>query len=123
MQNIKWISTTREQYWQEKQPEQDVEAAVNLTVTDEAKRVIEGFGGCFNELGYHALGQLTESEQQKVYDALFSPEGDCRFTICRLPIGASDYALDWYSHNETEDDFEMEHFSIERDRRFLIPYI
>ncbi|MEM1504640.1 glycoside hydrolase family 30 protein [Domibacillus sp. 8LH] len=123
MQNIKWIATTREQYWQEKQPEQGVETSVNLTVTDEAKRVIEGFGGCFNELGYHALQRLTESEQHKVYDALFSPEGDCRFTICRLPIGASDYALQWYSHNETEDDLVMEHFSIERDRRFLIPYI
>lgn len=123
MENIKWISTTRKQYWKEKWPEQSIEDSVNLMVTNEAKRMIEGFGGCFNELGYHALQQLTPSEQQKVYDALFSLEGDCRFAICRLPIGASDYALEWYSHNETEDDFNMEHFSIERDQRFLIPYI
>lgn len=123
MTNIKWISTTKEQYWQEKQPIQEVDASVNLTVTDEAKRVIEGFGGCFNELGYHALQQLPESEQTKIYDALFLPDGECQFAICRLPIGASDYALEWYSHNETDNDFEMAHFDIERDRRYLIPYI
>ncbi|MET1031566.1 glycoside hydrolase family 30 protein [Domibacillus tundrae] len=123
MTNIQWISTTKEQYWQEKQPEQKADASVNLIVTDDAKRVIEGFGGCFNELGYHALQQLPEREQHKVYDALFSPDGDSRFSICRLPIGASDYALEWYSHNEAENDVEMDHFSIERDRQYLIPYI
>lgn len=58
-----------------------------------------------------------------MYNALFSPDGDSRFSICRLPIGASDYALEWYSHNEAENDVEMDHFSIERDRQYLIPYI
>ncbi|GAA3331225.1 hypothetical protein GCM10020331_086940 [Ectobacillus funiculus] len=53
----------------------------------------------------------------------FSPDGDCKFTICRLPIGASDYALEWYSHNEVDGDYEMEYFNIERDRKYLIPYI
>jgi hypothetical protein len=38
---------------------------------------------------------------------LFHPEGDHHFRICRLPIGASDYALDWYSHNETDGDIAM----------------
>lgn len=123
MTTIQWIATAKDQLWQEKQPEQKTSAAVNITVTEEGKRIIEGFGGCFNELGYHAIQQLPEQEQQTVYEALFSPDGDCRFSICRLPIGASDYALEWYSHNETDDDIDMAHFSIERDRKYLIPYI
>lgn len=123
MTTIQWIATAKDQLWQEKQPEQKTGTAVNITVTEEGKRIIEGFGGCFNELGYHAIQQLPEQEQQTVYDALFSPDGDCRFSICRLPIGASDYALEWYSHNETDDDIDMAHFSIERDRKYLIPYI
>jgi glucosylceramidase len=40
-----------------------------------------------------------------------------------MPLGANDYAVDWYSHNETTNDYEMKFFSIERDRKRLIPYI
>ncbi len=40
-----------------------------------------------------------------------------------MPIGANDYAVNWYSHNETEGDFAMENFSIDRDKERLIPYI
>jgi len=54
---------------------------------------------------------------------LFDPADGCRFNFCRLPIGASDYAAEWYSLNETDGDFAMETFSIARDRRILLPYI
>ncbi len=40
-----------------------------------------------------------------------------------MPIGANDYAVDWYSHNEKAGDFEMNAFSIDRDKKRLIPYI
>jgi glucosylceramidase len=81
-----------------------------------------GFGGCFNELGWEALQGLDAAERAAILEALFGQEG-CRFTHCRLPIGASDYALEWYSHNEYDGDLEMAHFSIARDERFLLPYI
>lgn len=103
-------------------PEQAGTAA-NLTVTAETFQTLEGFGGCFNELGFVALGHLPEEERAGLMHELFHPEGEQRFSICRLPIGASDYALEWYSLNETDGDYAMEHFSIERDRQMLIPYI
>jgi glucosylceramidase len=77
----------------------------------------------FNELGYVALQKLMDSNRNQILHDLFHPEGAQRFSVCRLPIGASDYALEWYSHNETEGDLSMNHFSIERDRKYLIPYI
>jgi glucosylceramidase len=43
--------------------------------------------------------------------------------MCRLPIGANDYAVNWYSLDEEANDFSLEHFSIERDKHYLIPYI
>ena len=55
-------------------------------------------------------------------DEFFSEDG-CAFNFCRIPVGASDYAVNWYSHNEHEDDFAMEHFSIARDKKLLLPYI
>ncbi|MGM7722682.1 glycoside hydrolase family 30 protein [Metabacillus sp. Hm71] len=119
-----WISTTKEQLWKEQRPvPSSAGATPNLLVTNETKRVIDGFGGCFNELGFEALSHLSEEDRNKVFDALFLPEGECQFSICRLPIGASDYALEWYSHNETPEDYEMNYFSIERDKKYLIPYI
>lgn len=81
-----------------------------------------GFGGCFNELGARELLNLPEPARRKILDALFSDAG-CGFTFCRVPIGASDYALDWYSHSEVAEDYEMRHFSIDRDRALLLPYI
>ena len=39
------------------------------------------------------------------------------------PIGSSDYALSRYALDETPGDLAMEHFSIARDRKALIPYI
>jgi glucosylceramidase len=81
-----------------------------------------GFGGCFNELGWHALHGLAPKKRNEVLESLFGPEG-CDFTHCRLPIGASDYALEWYSHNECPDDLTMSQFSVSRDEKYLIPYI
>ncbi len=86
-------------------------------------QVIDGFGGCFNEKGWDVLQKLSQKEREKVFSSLFNMENGCRFTIYRIPIGANDYAIDWYSHNETPMDFEMDNFSIERDKQRLIPYI
>lgn len=93
-----------------------------LRVFGETGPPLLGFGGCFNELGAQALLALPEAVRAEILQALFADEG-CAFTFCRLPIGASDYALDWYSHAEVPDDLAMRHFSIARDRSLLIPYI
>ena len=45
------------------------------------------------------------------------------FTICRMPVAANDFAINWYSYDETEGDFAMEHFSIDNDKQTLIPFI
>lgn len=83
---------------------------------------LEGFGGCFNEKGWEALGLLSPADRARVISDLFSPEGPLRLSVCRLPIGSSDYALSRYSYAEREGDWDMASFSIERDRRSLIPY-
>ncbi len=86
------------------------------------EQTIDGFGACFNELGWDALNLLPDSSREKILKDFFTPEG-CHFTLCRVPIGANDYSRNWYSLDETPGDFSMEHFSIERDRQALIPYI
>jgi glucosylceramidase len=98
--------------------------ALNLNVDLAATaQTMEGFGGCFNELGWTSLSKLSDGDRESVLRELFDPVAGARFSLCRMPIGANDFALKAYSYDETMDDFELKHFSIENDRATLIPFI
>ncbi|WP_024747037.1 glycoside hydrolase family 30 protein [Levilactobacillus namurensis] len=100
------------------QPQHD-----HLKVGTQTKQEIWGFGQTFNELGWQALSQLPQTKRDEILDDLFKPEDGENYQVCRIPIGASDYALNWYSLDETPGDYDLKDFSIERDRKYLIPYI
>jgi glucosylceramidase len=95
----------------------------DLTVAETTTyQAIDGFGGAFNEQGWDALAALDESGRQQALRLLFDAQAGARFRFGRLPIGASDYALDRYTLDDVPGDYAMEHFSIERDRALLVPY-
>jgi len=86
------------------------------------KQTVRGFGTCFSELSALALNDLSPEDRAACLDELF--DGDkCNFNFCRTPIGASDFSTDFYSYAETEYDYAMEHFSVERDKKLLLPLI
>ena len=98
------------------------EPDVVVDVTKTAQ-TIDGFGTCFNELGWTSLSLLDETVRESILKEMFAPGVGANFTICRMPVAANDFAIDWYSYNETEGDFEMKNFSIDHDRATLIPFI
>ena len=98
----------------------DAPATGELCVSDTEIAPVEGFGGCFNELGYRAISALNEEERAAVMEELF---GACKFRFCRLPVGANDFALGWYSYDETAEDYELHDFSVEHDEQTLLPYV
>lgn len=87
-----------------------------------AEQEIRGFGTCFSELGAVSLNKLDPKDKKAFLDELFDSD-KCNFNYCRTPIGASDFSLDFYSYNETDGDYEMKNFSIERDKKLLLPLI
>lgn len=98
--------------------------AATITVND--SQVLgswHGFGGTFNEKGWVALKDVSEADRARAIKLLFDRADGAAFTYGRIPIGSSDYAVSRYSLNEANNDFEMENFSIQRDRVDLIPYI
>lgn len=113
------ISTTEKNCWV-KLDKTDKEG-IKLFVIGERQKV-RGFGTCFSELSALALSRLSETEKASFLDELFD-EDKCNFNYCRTPIGASDFSLDFYSYNEIDGDYEMKNFSIERDKKLLIPLI
>lgn len=90
--------------------------------TSSKKQNWEGFGGTFNEMGWDALS-VIQSEIPNALKLLFDEDDGANFTFGRIPIGASDYSMSWYTLAETPGDYSMEKFSIARDREKLIPYI
>ena len=84
---------------------------------------MQGFGACFNELGWTSLQRLPVEDRERVLRELFHPAEGARFSYCRMPIGANDFSTGAYSYDETAGDFGLQHFSIEHDRATLIPFI
>lgn len=126
MKPIVWYSTTENQPWQEMTytPKDTDTPPFSWIAPGQADQTVLGFGGCFNELGGIALSKLSQQDRDQVMTLLFDPKADgLRLNFNRMPIGASDYGAKWYSYNETEGDYAMEHFSIDGDRPYLLPYI
>ena len=67
---------------------------------EQTLQTIEGFGGCLHEKGWQALSALKPQDRESLMHELFAPGAGANLSICRIPIGANDYALDWYSHDE-----------------------
>lgn len=126
-QKVEMYSTTEASLWQEvknvkwttKTPEAGKPV---VTLTDERAQTIDGIGGTFNEIGWDMLCYLSEEQREEILKDLFSEEG-AKFSYCRMPIGASDFGMNFYSLNDVADDFEMVNFSIARDRHILLRYI
>lgn len=122
---VKWVSTTADSLFAQKPSAalSDAKGEADVIIfPGKPLQTVEGFGGCFNELGWVTLSALNESDRNAIMNDLFGEEG-MNFSYCRLPIGANDFSRDWYSFNETDKDFEMNFFSIDNDKETLIPFI
>jgi len=110
-------------YWQPGNFIITTNGVADVTVDEKSKKQLwEGFGGTFNEAGWDALS-VVSSEIPRALKLLFDETDGANLAYGRMPIGASDYAMDWYTLAETAGDYAMDHFSIERDRDKLIPYV
>ena len=127
MNNIEWIATTQKSQWQSKD-QLTVSAASNSkwdveAYPDQPLQTIEGFGACFNELGWTSLNTLASEDKDAILRELFAPGVGANFNTCRMPVGANDFSVDWYSYDEVPNDFDLKHFSISRDLENLVPFI
>lgn len=118
---MKWFSTTENEKWTESCAFCETKGDT-LTIGEPTGPEIWGFGGCFNEIGMKEVFSLPKEKQREIFDELFTEAG-LGFRYNRISIGANDFAEDWYSYNDVRYDYAMEHFSIERDRHYIIPAI
>ncbi len=108
------------EYSQEKMPSR-VGGDVRLYPEIKFQEMV-GLGGCFNEIGGEALVSLSKKAQMEVLDALFGADKSA-FEYCRAAIGSSDFGIDAYSFSEVAEDYEMKHFSLKRDKKYMLPFM
>lgn len=86
---------------------------------DMKNQTILGFGGAFTEASGYAISKLPKKQYDNAIKEYFSPEG-LNYSFCRTPINSCDFSLDSYAYLQKPD---LSTFSIERDKKYLIPMI
>ncbi len=111
-------------YWMPGQVNKVTTGTAGLVIDQNTKyQRFDGFGGAFNEMGWDALSVLTADQVTNAMKLLFDAQAGAKFVFGRVPIGASDYAMSWYTLDDTAGDYSMSKFSISRDQQKLIPFI
>lgn len=126
---VHWQVTTETESWKDMGTitAEDYEENMEVSITVDQSigyQTLDAYawGGCFNERGWLAMENLSDEEKTEILQALFGEDG-LKLNVGRTPVAASDYAIEPYSYDETEDDYNMEDFSIEQDKQYLLPYI
>jgi len=104
--------------------------APELTIfVDDTRRfqAIDGFGASITDSSAWLLrNKLSESQFQQLMERLFDRKKGIGLTLLRQPMGSSDFALEDYTYDDMpvgEPDTGLQHFSIEKDQRYIIPVL
>ena len=92
-----------------------------LNVYNEKIADIQGFGGAFTESAAYNYFLANPEVKRAMLEYLFGESG-LQYNYCRLCIASSDFALDEYCYVQ-DNDYTLETFSIERDRKYVIPFL
>ncbi|PKP10720.1 MAG: glycosyl hydrolase [Bacteroidetes bacterium HGW-Bacteroidetes-4] len=86
-------------------------------------QTIEGFGGALTDATAETLAKLSPENQEKIYTAYFDKKEGIGYNLFRTHINSCDFSSQSYAYAEVDSDFDLRHFSIERDLKFRIPLI
>lgn len=130
---VKIVSSTIDHPWQTVFNAEIAKQDLNLTIgvgdstltidPNAFLQTIDGFGACFNELGWTSLSLLSQEDRDSIFRELYAPGIGANFTMNRMPLGCNDFSLDYYSYDDVDGDFDLKHFSITHDEATLLPFI
>ena len=104
------------------QPERGPSAESILVDPEQSFQDVLGFGAAFTEAACYHLHGLPPPSRERLFRELFHPS-EMGFSVCRLCIGASDYAARMYSFDEGEPDPELRRFSVDHDHECILPVL
>lgn len=89
--------------------------------TNQRFQTMAGVGAAFSEIGCLAFLNSSKKTQKEILTALFDSREGAGFSLCRFPVGSSDFATNAYSYCDTSNDYGMKSFSLKRDEQSVIP--
>lgn len=84
-----------------------------------------GIGGAFTDAACYMFSQLSVSAREQMLHEMFHPS-EMGLSVGRVCIGSSDYSTMVYSYehdDQGEADPELQRFSIEHDRAYILPIL
>lgn len=78
-----------------------------------------GFGGALTDSSCYVLNNIDVDLKNKIIDEYFDKDG-LDYSLCRLPIGSSDFSCKSYSYSSKKD---LSDFSISKDMEYIIPTV
>ena len=88
---------------------------------NQTRQSILGFGGAFTEASASIYNELDGDRKSEIIQAYFGDSGN-QYNMGRTHINSCDFSLGNYALCE-EEDRKLDRFSIERDKKMLIPFI
>ena len=104
-------------------PSVNMSGAITLTRTGHA--IMDdflGFGVAITGSSCYELSLMSPEQRESLLKSIYTKDG-IGLSVGRLSVGASDYSAELYSYDDVEGDVELKHFSIERDKSYIIPMI
>lgn len=83
---------------------------------------VYGMGGAFTEAAAYTFHKMNEEKQDELLELYFGENGN-HYNFCRAHIQSCDFALGNYAYVEDPEDKELKTYSIDRDRKYIIPFI
>jgi glucosylceramidase len=81
-----------------------------------------GFGGALTDASAYMINQLDASTREKFLRELYHPS-ELGLEVGRVCVGSSDYATKMYSYDEGDPDPDMQRFSIDQDKQYILPQL
>jgi len=86
-------------------------------------QVLEGIGGALTDAAAETFYKLPAEQQQKIITAYYDLEDGIGYSLARTNINSCDFSSGSYAYTETEDDVNLDDFTIQHDLAYKIPLI
>jgi glucosylceramidase len=98
-----------------------------ITVQPEVRyQEVEGFGASLTDASAWVLAHMDPARRTALMRSLFDPVEGIGLNMLRVPMGASDFALNLYTYDDLPSghtDFSLSRFSIAHDEAYIIPML
>ncbi len=81
-----------------------------------------GFGVAITGSSCYNLNEMDIEERTAFLKDIYGEDG-LNLSVARISVGSSDYSAELYSYDDVDGDVELKHFSIDRDKEYIIPMI